>query len=569
MAAPDKEELDAAYKEAADYWRTAHDEMTIDDNYFWNRLERYMGGVTGIPAGVRLSIPPKAAEVVLRNLNHIPPKALQIIGLPKPGREGIPSQESQARATKRENWLKGAIEYDDERAYASSQLPVTLAAAESMLLRGMAVYKTVEDVNAYEPVRQKGQGKEDFAREYERWARDPRFPYPTTIVDPLAIFLSPSPGEYVIEERKRYRSDVNAEAKRMGWHLESPTKNVTVTWRAHWTPEDVVYLIDGEIVKVVHHGYGFLPFVWGFPGFGSGTLVSGNEEDGPHNIAVSLIRLVRPIILELAFKETQLAFNMQSLAFTRIVAKRNVDIPADPLKTIIYDDERPAYMMPPDKVAELLSVIAKHNDEIDRRTSPIILGGQMPRRVTTATESMVALGESRLVLAHAVAALERMEEVRCEHKLRLLEMASKSGKATDVRRVAVQRYAKLGVLAGHKGALVGAELTGKDVEGYYRVKATISVKNPQEEALRLDTELRKLQAQLQSLTTTAENIGIEDYDGERKQMLVEAFWREGLVGPRPPRPSGGVPSGMPVPDNMAAAVPQSVAAVESVRGAME
>jgi len=510
MPAPDKATITKTLARARTYWNTTHTYMKTEDKYFRNARDLTLP--KNIPDLRQVTLP-IAHAIITRAQQNVPLSALKIEGIPRPGSRGTP-QKSLEMADAAEGWLYGAHEEDGRRAHRHRQQPPLLKAVTLQFLRGMVYLKTIEDISAYEPVKNDGESEGAFKVRHSKWVSAHLFPYPMFSVDPLAVFDDPG-GDMIFEERKRYAGDIVRELESLRLNIPDGLRNKDneIVWRECWTDEWVTYYAADEYIDARKHGYGFIPYVPAFSGLGSLTELTGEEDDGPQNLAVGLIRYIQSYIDERDYTTTEIAHQRRALTwpFGHLPKGMTTPLPNE-WKEMEPGDEKPAFVMPPDKIGELVAYSNSLSGEIDSVTTPAVLGGQSAPRQTTATEFVNVLGSARLIIQNPMDALAAAVEVSNEQRLRLLEM---SGGKDKKRSVQAQRYRQAGVDGGYKLQVDSYTLSAADIDGWYANRVTITPTNPQQEALEINNARLLYQDGVISKEEYARRAKIEDFQEQQ------------------------------------------------------
>ncbi len=515
---------------AQDWWSTAHTKMRSADDHY--RAEATFPVET--PTNARKVEPPLAADIIHTLIQHVPPD-VQIEGLPEPPTRGdMPTDDAIKKADKRESWVQGAFDDDAQTAFRMGLQPLVPSLFFFLALRGLGVLQTYENTSGYEPVKLPAEKKKAFDIRHRKWEKSHLFPYPTLALDPLCFSATPD-SEYVVIETTRWLSEVRKEFDRFGWDTEKlperKSKDEQGAYTAIWSEDECVYLWEDLEVWKVKHNYGFIPFVWAYSGLGSYSMFS-NGTDGPHNMAVGLIGRQENALMSLYLNRTMREHMFHTQAYAQMMKRTGTKIPSSPWEDIEVEDnvEWPRVLLRPDKVGELSAIIAQDENDIRQMTTPAILGGVGLPKQATASESLGALAEARLVMGPLINAAQYMIEVAAEHKLRLLERRSLEQDNKGKAELYVQRRTAGNASNQYRSVVRAASLSANDVDGFYAVKATIKPITPQEDALRTQIELQKLNnpQPIQSKATTAHNLGITDWPKEQDKMFDELV-DDGLV----------------------------------------
>lgn len=478
---------------------------------------------------------------------------------------------------------------------------------------GMGVWKSLYQSEAWdgEPRRRRKQGKEliependgdeptykryweyedagGYNERREDWRKSAPMPITWHDLDPLCYLpvMHGNKVEEVLEVTQRRlipamkafgvrrRDDGKFEKLRVGESFPESEANSArvVTCIEHWDSTHVTYVLDNEIVDQVKHGYPELPY-FHFAGFST----SGPKPEHQYQSIIENFRHLVPHYDRLLTMTMSWAFLS---AWPYLVADPGADLgQVDGLAPpVSIAGIQPGAILSGVKVMELPGVnkslemvLQMFQSFIDRSSIAAVMYGQgagissgyMARELLTAAQMVY-----RPIIKEAMSALVRLvrfwwKVIELKHKTGLYVWGDSST----------------------QGARDWLKLSPEDINGYYAVEAEMEPLLPSDEVIQGQYASAMVQGGLWSRRRGMEHVGVEDPEGENRQILVERFrdhpevqnklildaaQAAGLYEPQPPTPpppQGPMlygPNGEPLPIGPAMNIPGAMPGMPTV-----
>ena len=543
---PSLDQINARVEYVEEYYQEAHNQFDLDRTY----LDRAFP--IDVPKDVKAYYPPTAQIALDTGREHVPTNNPRIF---------VPKASDKPSAQEHKETLRKFYLGLLNRIVSESAISPLDVTVQDLFMTNTGVLKIL-----YAPVKAKADGSD----EYETIKRNA---LPIRILSVPARNFYPDPSdvpEYVIEIYERSAAEIKA--KYPNWERPKNASGEylkTVKWVEYHDAQYRCYLAAGEpILKqgVEKHGYGFIPYAWGFAGFGMETP----DKDFSKR-AQGIIRPLRKMLEEEAYLWSVNHEINKSLAWptTYIIGAENLpELEKKPGKIIPLPGNAKIHTDEPGALASgVLQELQMVRNEIFDKTAPRSIRGLPETGVRSGYDRSLMVMEARLRYGSVNTALGRITATILGHAARLLETKIKDDGITiwgrEPDRGEFEMVVKGSAVKGHYICYV--EFAPAEVEDEYRRANTgailrergiISKTRAQEKyAGIIDPEEEQVQIYADQISENLLPVAIELAKTELTKEIMARQVKDGVALERTPTPeqvygprqraTGGSPTGAP------------------------
>lgn len=366
-----------------------------------------------------------------------------------------------------------------------------------------------------------GKGKKKFLAQREK-VRMQEEPFWIDCGHPSWVLLPPGEVEppFALEIQVRKAYDVERE---FGVKLEGTTPWQDVEVLVYTSKEYRAVVMGAELGGVTENGWGFVPHVQGFAGFGfprmvarGGTSTTGNSYGyRSEDLAVSLIRTAHDALRDRDTLMTALRRLAMKAAYQLEIVgggEDAVDIAVQRATggiVQVNDVNNIKWEEIPEASRTFMEALRIIDGDIDDATFVGVVQGERTPGVTTASQHLAQLGAARLRFGTAMGKLNQMAEILLKQVLQVIEIADES--------------AMIG------GVLVEPE----DIQGNYKFNVQFAEGDEESNLRKIDTGLRLFQAKaIGSRDLLQKWVGEEDVEQAMENLDTEETLRSPAIQER-------------------------------------
>jgi hypothetical protein len=315
-----------------------------------------------------------------------------------------------ATSERLEKWGKNTLDMTDRMSTIN---PTRVNATHSMLY-GMWVRRGPVFVKSAWPTKPStlGMSKAESARVMNEWEKQRMFAFPFRAIPVNPQNFLPDPNltnpQYVIEFSQRMVANIKQEFP--NWKT-SKSDTTAVEFIAYWDNDKYIILADKDVLTggFMKNPMGFIPYTWGYSGFGNVNAIASPEE-----IAVGMVGPAISSLRAEARGKTAMLTHTEAYSYGEPTISQNMGNDLIINRGIGELSIKPDYYnyrvdRPPELSSDVWRYMAMINADSDRSMTSQVLEGQGNIGDDSGYMRAISIGQARLMLEGTVSSIELAE----------------------------------------------------------------------------------------------------------------------------------------------------------------